>query len=189
MSSRYISTDSGLWGCGLPVCLLLPSFFLGCFVPRCSEIYNWLLTIIVNYMKELHGLPWEFGEKCTYWVFCQIISNVLYKGICLEIIHYVLNQIVISVCPLSELSLVKPLKYAAASDWNLLQKEIKLQNLVSYNYFKSLLCNLESNLTVCNCFQWVICWFCNECRNYVVCLYMQTRLPILARTLLKSFPG
>ncbi len=43
-------------------------------------------------------------------------------------------------------------KYAAASDWNLLQKQMKLQNLVSYNYFKSLLCNLESNLTVCNCF-------------------------------------
>ncbi len=42
-------------------------------------------------------------------------------------------------------------KYAAASDWNLLQKQMKLQNLVSYNYFKSLLCNLESNLTVCNC--------------------------------------
>ncbi len=87
------------------------------FITDCT-----FLTIILNYMKELHGLPWEFGEKCTYWVFCQIISDVLYKGICLEIINYVLNQIVISVCPLSELSLVKPLKYAAASDWNLLQK-------------------------------------------------------------------
>ncbi len=65
---------------------------------------------------------------------------------------YVLNQIIIFVCPLSELSLVKPLLNRAASDWNLLQKEMKLQNLVSYNYFKSLLCNLESNLTVCNCF-------------------------------------
>ncbi len=61
-------------------------------------------------------------EKNALIGFCQIISDVLYKGICLEIIHYVLNQIVISVCPLSELSLVKPLKYAAASDWNLLQK-------------------------------------------------------------------
>ncbi len=55
---------------------------------------------------------------------------------------------IISVWALLELSLVKPLKYAAASDWNLLQKQMKLQNLVSYNYFKSLLCNLESNLTV-----------------------------------------
>ncbi len=43
-------------------------------------------------------------------------------------------------------------KYAAASDWNLLQKQMKLQNLVSYNNFKSLLCNLESNLTMSNCF-------------------------------------
>ncbi len=51
-SSRYISTDSGLWGCGLPACLLLPSFFLGCFVPRCSEIYNWLY--IFNHHFELY---------------------------------------------------------------------------------------------------------------------------------------
>ncbi len=40
ISVCYISTDSQLWGCGLPACPLLSSFFLGCFVPRCSEIYN-----------------------------------------------------------------------------------------------------------------------------------------------------
>ncbi len=42
MSVCYISTDSRLWGCGLTACPLLPSFIRGCFVPRCSEIYNWL---------------------------------------------------------------------------------------------------------------------------------------------------
>ncbi len=36
-------------------------------------------------------------------------------------------------------------KYAAASDWILLQKEMKLQNLVSYNYFKSLRCVIVFN--------------------------------------------
>ncbi len=42
MSVCYISTDSWLRGCGLPARPLLSSFFSGCFVPRCSEIYNWL---------------------------------------------------------------------------------------------------------------------------------------------------
>ncbi len=65
----------------------------------------------------------------------------------LEIIHYVLNQIIISVSFVRTELGKTSFKYAATSDCNLLQKEMKLQNLVSYNYFKSLLCNLESNLT------------------------------------------
>lgn len=43
-------------------------------------------------------------------------------------------------------------KYAAASDWNLLQTEMKLKNLVSCGHFKYFLNNHQSNLMVCKCF-------------------------------------
>ncbi len=76
-----------------------------------------------------------------------MIYAVLYKELCLEIIHCVLNQNYNLCVSFVRTELGKTsFKYAAASDWNLLQKQMKLQNLVSYNYFKSLLCNLESKL-------------------------------------------
>ncbi len=35
----------------------------------------------------------------SFWLICQIISVVLYEELCLEIIHYFLNQIIISFKP------------------------------------------------------------------------------------------
>ncbi len=82
-------------------------------------------------------------------------------------------------------------KYAAASDWNLLQKQMKLQNLVSYNYLKSLLCNLESNLTVCNCF-WFVTFVVTMlfiCIHKLGCLSWPGRSWKRGCNLSESFPG
>jgi len=70
----------------------------------------------------------------------------------LVITHYALNQSTICVCLLPEPSWVKlSFKYAKASDWNLLQTEMKLKHLVSCSHFIFLLSNHQSNLMVCKC--------------------------------------
>ncbi len=43
-------------------------------------------------------------------------------------------------------------KYAAPSDWNFLQMNSRLNQLVPFRYFKTVLCGLEKDLEICKCF-------------------------------------
>ncbi len=46
----------------------------------------------------------------------------------------------------------KAFKYAAPSDWNFLQMNSRLNQLVPFRYFKTVLCGLEKDLEICKCF-------------------------------------
>ncbi len=52
----------------------------------------------------------------------------------------------------TKLSSTKAFKYAAPSDWNFLQMNLRLNQLVPFRYFKRLLCGLEKDLEICKCF-------------------------------------
>lgn len=76
------------------------------------EFVNFQHTIVNNTNSCMAFI--EYSEKNAlmqyikpYWVICHFISADSFKGLCLAITHYILNQIIIFVCPLSELSLVK----------------------------------------------------------------------------------
>ncbi len=46
----------------------------------------------------------------------------------------------------------KAFMYAAPTDWNLLQSKLKLQNLLSLDHFKTVIRQMETDSTICNCF-------------------------------------
>ncbi len=50
----------------------------------------------------------------------------------------------------------KAFKYAAPSDWNFLQMNLRLNQLVPFRYLKTLLCGLEKDLEICKCFECVL---------------------------------
>ncbi len=46
----------------------------------------------------------------------------------------------------------KAFMYAAPSDWNHLQSNVKLQSLMSLDHFKRVIWQMEIDSTTCNCF-------------------------------------
>ena len=72
----------------------------------------------------------------------------------------------------------KAFKCAAPSAWNSLQNDLRLQELVSLNTFKTLLNDQETETSGCRCFllllmlsnqYWLFCYFI--CFTLVLCLY------------------
>ncbi len=46
----------------------------------------------------------------------------------------------------------KAFMYAAPTDWNLLQSNLKLQNLLSLDHFKTIIQQMQIDSMICNCF-------------------------------------
>jgi hypothetical protein len=126
-------------------------FITGCkFSTHHCELYKRVAWPSLSIRRKMHWylLIYKAILGCLPIYLCCLIQRTSFKSYSLR------SQSIYNLCvPFVRTELGKTsFKYAATSDWNLLQKEIKLQNLVSYNNFKSLLCNLERNQTVCDCF-------------------------------------